>query len=204
MANRRKFIAGLGALATGSAAAMGTGAFSSVSASRGLEVEVSDDASALLSIDDIDGSENSEYVDASGDTVSINISSDEGGEGLNADATTKILDLLEIANQGTEDVYVWFEGVPDGVKFSVQNGDSTFKNNEAPADGADKNVGALSQNSNLTVPSDPSGGGTAGAEGAPLLGVGDNIVVELFSYGDVDSLDFDADITIKAVAQSEA
>lgn len=194
MTNRRKFIAGVGALATGSAAAMGTGAFTSVEANRGLEVEVSDDADALLSIDDIDGSDNSEYVDTSGDAVSIDISSDEGGDGLNINATTKILDLLEIKNQGTQNVYVWLSGVPDGIKFAVQP-DSQIQNNGT---GAGENQGALSTTSNLDPNDLDDDEGDGEEEAAPELAPGDYINVELFSYGDNDDLDFDGTVTIHA------
>ena len=200
MANRRKFLAGLGALASGSAAAVGTGAFTSVSANRDLEVQVADDNSALLGIDDIDGSPNSAYVDVNGNSVSIDISSTNGGVGLNDNATTKILDLLKITNQGTQNVYVWASGMPSGVKLAVQPS-SQIQNDGT---GTGENQGALSLNSNLSaadlddddVNVGESGGGE---EAAPELAPGDFINVELFASGDLnDSLDFDGTITIHA------
>jgi len=57
MANRRKFIAGLGALATGSAAAVGTGAFTSVSAERSVTIDTADDAYAFLRLNERGGGE---------------------------------------------------------------------------------------------------------------------------------------------------
>ena len=198
MSNRRKFLAGLGALASGSAAAIGTGAFTSVSANRDLEVQVADDASALLAIDDIDGSPNSEYVDAGGDSVSIDISTTDG-VGLNNNATTKILDLLKITNQGTQPVYVWASGMPSNVKLAVQPS-SQIQNDGT---GAGENQGALSLNSNLNAADldddDSQAGEPGGAEeAAPLLNAGDFIDVELFATGDISGLDFDGQITINA------
>jgi len=202
--NRRKFLIGAGSLAAGSAAAMGTGAFTSVSANRTMEVQVSEDADALLAIEDIDGP-NSEYVDTSGNTVSIDISSDEGGTGLNDDATTIIKDLLRITNQGTQNVYVWAEGLPTdpSVKFGVQDS-SDIKNDGT---GTGKNQGAFSSNSNLN-PDDPDDDdddqNPGGYEAAPLVVPGGYVDVEAFAYGDLSGLDFDGTITIKAVAEDEA
>lgn len=47
---RRSFVIGIGALSVGSAAAVGTGAFSSAEATRDVSVEVVDDADAYLAI----------------------------------------------------------------------------------------------------------------------------------------------------------
>jgi hypothetical protein len=215
--DRRKFLIGAGSLAAGSAAAMGTGAFTSVEADRSLEVKVSDDATALLSIDDIDGSGNSPYVDTTGDGVSIDISTVAGGEGLNNNATTKIRDLLKVSNFGTQPVYVWVDGMPDGysVKFGVQwqpGEGSSFQN---PGTGPGENQGALSLNSNLNpndIDDDQTGAATAPPgkasdtgqeESAPLLNAGDHIAVEMFAYGDLSGLNFDSPVTFNAVSASE-
>ena len=48
---RRNFIVGLGALSAGGAAALGTGAFSSVEAERDVSVELADDADAYLALE---------------------------------------------------------------------------------------------------------------------------------------------------------
>ena len=222
MTSRRKFIAGLGALASGSAAAVGTGAFTSVSANRDLSVAVADDADALLSIDDIDGSENSDYVDVSGNAVSISITTDiddDGnteGAGLNNNATTKIKDLLRIKNQGTQNVYVYAKGMPTSPDVKLgsqassdfQNMGGTDGNNAAGAAAPTGPGGAFSLNSNLieddladstTDDSD----GTGSEEAAPLLAPGDYVDVELFAYGDLTGLDFDGQVTIEAIAESE-
>lgn len=202
---RRKFLIGAGSIAAGSAAVMGTGAFTSVSANRSMEVQVADDANALLAIDDIDGSPNSEYVNTNGNTISIDISSAEGGSGLNDQATTIIKDLLRITNQGTQNVYVWAEGLPTdpSVKFGVQ--DSSEIENDGTGTG--NNQGAFSSNSNLN-PNDPDDDdddqNPGGYEAAPLVAPGGYVDVEAFAFGDLSELDFDGTITIKAVAESEA
>ncbi|PHQ45323.1 DUF1102 domain-containing protein [Halorubrum sp. C3] len=108
---RRKFVVGLGALASGSAAAVGTGAFTNITATRNVDVSVADDASAYLSLQGT-GGDNSAYVtdDGDGGTLSINLDGDnsttEGGQGVNPDALTKIDSLFTIKNQGTQEVTV--------------------------------------------------------------------------------------------------
>jgi hypothetical protein len=103
---RRKFVVGLGALASGSAAAMGTGAFSSVTADRTATVSIADDSSAFLGLT-VGNSELSEYVDESGNTISIKLAGENvQGGGVNPDAITKFDDLLQISNSGSQEVEV--------------------------------------------------------------------------------------------------
>lgn len=117
---RRKFVIGMGALASGTAAAVGSGAFSSVTASRDVDVAVADDASAYLRLEGAGGA-NSEYVtgDGNGGTLTIDLSSnnptDAGGEGVNPDAITEIDDLFVIENQGTQEVDVDFSKTGDNA-----------------------------------------------------------------------------------------
>lgn len=102
---RRKFITGLGALATGSAAAMGTGAFTSVQADRSVEVATAGDGSALLGFE-TSGAANSTYVDTTGggaNEVSVDIDS------LNVDSTTQLNDLFAIRNNGTQPAVVYVD-----------------------------------------------------------------------------------------------
>ena len=102
---RRKFTIGLGALATGSAAALGTGAFSSVEAERSVEIDVEGDAEAYLRLTgdeefiDDDTPQDSELEFAFG----VNEETEEGGQGFNDDAVTVVEDIVTIENQGTED-----------------------------------------------------------------------------------------------------
>ena len=125
---RRKFIIGAGALTAGSAAALGTGAFSSVTAERDVVVDVADDSDALLAIEETPNSSNTDYVTVDGDSgaFGIDVSSDntqldENPDGLNPDATTIIRSLVDITNQGTQPVLVWIEDQPDGIGFFADN-----------------------------------------------------------------------------------
>lgn len=132
---RRKFILGTGAFAAGSAGAIQTGAFTSVSAERGVSVAVANDSSALLALDGCDGP-NGDYVTTTdGGVAALDISSSNDnidGEGVNADAVTVIDNVFEITNQGTQSVGVWLNVDPvedgsgtDRVQFYLGDDQST-------------------------------------------------------------------------------
>jgi hypothetical protein len=90
---------------------MGTGAFTSVTASRNVDVAVANDSAAYLGLSGTGGA-NSDYVtdDGSSGTLSIDLDSGQsvagGGEGVNPNALTEIDFLFEITNQGTQSVDV--------------------------------------------------------------------------------------------------
>ena len=107
---RRKFLIGAGSLAAGSAAAMGTGAFTSVNADRTAKVNVSGDSAALLSLDASSGT-NSDYATQTG-TGEVRVELDGSddvyadADGVNPDAVTKILETFAVQNNGTQPVAV--------------------------------------------------------------------------------------------------
>ncbi|WP_147435594.1 hypothetical protein [Halobellus sp. Atlit-38R] len=100
---RRKFVVGLGSLAAGGAAAMGTGAFASVRAERTINVDTAGDASAYLAID----ASGSVYAAQTGNTVELQFDGSNGGQngdGLNARADTVFANVLRVENQGTNTI----------------------------------------------------------------------------------------------------
>lgn len=116
---RRKFIIGMGALASGTAAAVGSGAFTSVTASRNVDVEVADDASAYLRLEGSNGP-NGDYVtdDGVGSTLEIDLSPSNDnveGSGVNPDALTEIKYVFYIENQGTQEVDVELDKFGDNA-----------------------------------------------------------------------------------------
>jgi len=154
---RRKFIIGTGALAAGGAAALGSGAFSSVSADRGVTVEVADDNDAYLGLEakrsDIiseDGEDGQLTLDLGSQTT--NEGTDYEGEGFNKEAITEVDGVFRITNQGTETVDLEIENDVDGLETTLQNpndrgpGDSTLVDievdtkNHSPQDAEDGTV----------------------------------------------------------------
>jgi hypothetical protein len=201
MANRRKFLAGLGALASGSAAAVGTGAFTSVEADRGVTVDIADDANSYLSLTASDGP-NADYVDESENTLEVAI--DErlvSGSGLNDDARTIIRDVLQITNQGTQDIYVWVDNdtVPDGVGIF----------SDSPAAGSDPSTGLGDSKEGSTDDAKRDGADLppVSVPETNLIPVGETMDKIGFSFntgsrGALDS-DFNVDITIEAQEASQ-
>jgi hypothetical protein len=184
---RRKFLAGLGSLAAGSVAAMGTGAFTSVSAERNVSVRVADDRQSFLKLTQRGGGRRS-YSDGVPETVGFDIpgpdESDYGGtdpKGVGADSVYRfgsdagdIEDgLFAAENQGTQPVEVYstqtIEGdVPEVTIYDVETGN------------------LLTEGS----PSEP-------------LGVGERLLcgLEIDTHGvDVREEEYDLTVTINAVA----
>ena len=113
---RRKFVVGLGALASGSAAAVGTGAFTSVEADRQVDVQVASDAQAYLSLSN-SSSSNNEYFAQSGTEYAVDFSStNAGGSGVNPNADTIAKSVFTIENQGTQEVTVSLSSTDMGVE----------------------------------------------------------------------------------------
>jgi hypothetical protein len=101
-------LAALGSVAVGGAAAVSTGAFTSVEADRDVTVSVADDADAYLGLQSAGSANADAFVNNNGGTVSLDLSSSgNGGTGLNKNAETRIDDLLVVSNQGTQLVNVW-------------------------------------------------------------------------------------------------
>ena len=197
---RRKFVAGLGALTTGSAAAMGTGAFTSVEADRTVDVEVAGDSSAYLALrkaadDATDPGANSDaYVTKNSGEVSFDFSSSNGtanlGSGFNPNAVTVIEDLIEVQNQGTQSAYL-------GVDLS--NLDVSDGSNDAgielavsiPDDGATSGQSGSPDNEleqNIAFQGGGSAVGNATAPSSYELGVGEAVHLDLT----VDTTNFSA------------
>ena len=107
--NRRKFTIGIGSLAAGSAAAIGTGAFTSVEADRGVEIDVVGDAKAFVSLDgdgeyvsevegedtlevDVDDEADPETVDP-GNSTSISVTVDSSDDAVDGDPSEDTLSV---------------------------------------------------------------------------------------------------------------
>ena len=118
MTSRRKFIAGLGALATGSAAAMGTGAFTSAEADRTVNAAVVADDSAYLGLMDSDsGLSNDEYATGSDTQLQLAFDGTGGiddpqgfvggaGDGLGADSIYYFDSVFGVASKSEEQINV--------------------------------------------------------------------------------------------------
>lgn len=97
---RRKYLATIGSLAAGGAAAMGTGAFASVEATRTVGVDVVDDSAAYLGLKDT-----SPYAEYNGKQLVLNFSeNNNGGTGINADSVTTFDGVFRMVNNGPNEL----------------------------------------------------------------------------------------------------
>ena len=102
---RREYIAALGSLAAGGAAIGGTGAFTSVEATRSVNVNVVGDASAYLSLTSPTGLKNSNYASVSNGQLTLNFDGNgEGGTGVNIDAVSTFDEVFKMTNNGPHDL----------------------------------------------------------------------------------------------------
>jgi|GEM_PF-1710852 len=129
---RRDAIVGIGGLVAGSGALVGTGAFTSVQADRSVSVETAADSEAALQIipalndQDNQTPNAAEYVDDSGGTIEIDLTgTSTGATGVNQNAVTNIDRLLQVTNNGTQEVAVGFND-----QYAIDQGD--YDENELP------------------------------------------------------------------------
>lgn len=133
---RRKFMLGLGSVAAGGSALVGSGAFTSVEADRTVEVNLANDANAYLALT----GDNKYVTDDSGNgTLTIDLGgpgTGKGGQGFNDDAITEVEGVVEIRNQGTNAVEITVDngGVDSGIEFSVSGGSSIAAGDTATLD----------------------------------------------------------------------
>jgi hypothetical protein len=107
--NRRRLLLGLGSLATGTAASVSTGAFSSVRAERDVRLDVADDADAFLGLSPGEGP-NGAYARTDDGTLGVDLNA------VNVEAVTKIDDVCRVTNTGTQPVWVWTRITSGGFK----------------------------------------------------------------------------------------
>jgi nitrous oxidase accessory protein NosD len=166
---RRTFIAGFGSLAAAGAAAMGTGAFTSVEVDRSVSVEVADDDAALLGLEPSPGP-NGEYATQSGGRLGLDFSdTNAGGSGVGTDSVYQFDDVFRVTNRGTQPVYVWATldfssvGFGPGDVYLYPDGDE----DEKLRDGTDEVLGlGVGQSASVGVYVDSaavSSGGTLSA-----------------------------------------
>jgi hypothetical protein len=91
--NRRQALIGIGTLAVGSGAALGSGAFTSVEANRTVDVQTEGDASAYLQLT----GQGNYVADNSGSSGELTLDLGAvGGSGFNENAVTKVADIVEV------------------------------------------------------------------------------------------------------------
>jgi hypothetical protein len=120
--NRRTFLIGLSGTAVAGGALVGSGAFSRVESQRDVTVQVAEDPNAYLGLSGTGSPNSDNYVsiDDNGH-LAVDISSHDDfsgpdtqpGEGVNSDSFTYFDSMVEVCNQGKEDVGFYVEPPTD-------------------------------------------------------------------------------------------
>ena len=112
--NRRRLLQTVGLLAGGSALTTGTGAFTSTSAERTVDIAVVDDEDAYLAMNPSSGSAYGRAAELENGQVRFSIPGayestpgDTRGEGVGPDSIYTFGELVTIKNQGDDTVQVW-------------------------------------------------------------------------------------------------
>jgi hypothetical protein len=187
--NRRKFLAMLGTAAAGTSAAVGTGAFTSVSADRSVSVQVADDADAFLAMTPSNGP-NGDYASSNDGELVVQLNGSDGtppGGGVNDDAVTKIKDVFRMRNQGTQRIYVYIEDSSDLVTFKLSRASRGNPINDNP-------VSRLTPNEIVDI---------EGIDNAVLIGTGLEVKIHMFidTTGDSTPESLLDEVTIQARAE---
>ena len=113
--NRRTVLLGIGAAGLGGGAVFGSGAFTQSQADRESALIVSNDDEALLAMEPGDGTGSSvEQVERQGNNEQIELEFGElHGAGVNVDGVTLFRDVLEVTNNGDEDILLLAAGPDD-------------------------------------------------------------------------------------------
>lgn len=176
---------------------MGTGAFTSVTADRSVDVEVAGDSSAYLALTTASdggndpGANSDAYVQKSSGEVSFDFSgANTTGDGFNPNSVTVIEDLIEVQNQGTQSVFLGVDlsslNVSDGTNdagielaASIPDDGTTSGQSGNPDDELASNI-AFQGNGNAV--------GNATSPSSYELDVGEAVHLDLT----VDTTNFDA------------
>jgi len=169
---RRKVLAGLGSLAAGGAAAMGTGAFSTVWTNRDIEAQIVGDANAYLGLVDT-----SPYADTDGNKLTLDFAgntSGQSGDGLNEDSNTRFFNVFRIENNGTNSVSILGSDDPSTVNAWNSSGLALYwTDSEVDETGG---AGLVNRDTMHDVGAINDPGGAAVGD-IPRLGPGDDIWV---------------------------
>jgi len=189
---------GLGSLAAGGAAAMGTGAFTSQTASRNLTVSAVEDPSAYVGLKKLNTPNSQAYASLSGKELAIDVSSNSnGGHGINVDGHTRLDDLFGVDNQGTQQAYVYIRLIGNGAKTNAYLYDSDNQGKALSSD-IGKPGAHTDQGESDPLAPDPSNI----ARSARKLSPGERLRVGL-DVEDVDSDIFKQAETIQVVATTD-
>lgn len=171
MANRRNVLIGLGSLVAGGGALLGTGAFTTVEADRTVNIQTTGDASAFLAMTPA-RSDDAFVSNATDGAIVVNLdgtdSNNGNASGLNQNARTRFENLVQLANNGTQDVTsvslsveetvltdtTASENHEDAIRITTENDDTLNPTSENSVDILGSDDGDNYSSTNTMTPGD--------------------------------------------------
>ena len=206
MANRRSVLIGLGGLVAGGGALVGTGAFDTVEAQRTVTVETAGDSDALLGLapadrdPDEDDTQN-EYVTENDDgLIEINLdgNDDQDATGLNRQARTRFDELVDVTNNGTQDVATLeFELAVEDTDNNDAH-ENAFKIVASDDDGTE--TFNPTSDTAVDVLSEVEPNGDSGLNVGQTVTLG--VEIDLLNVTAIDAISEDASFTLTVIAES--
>ena len=198
MPNRRSVLIGMGGLVAAGGAALGTGAFTTVTAERTVSVETAGDGSAFLALAPARDDDN--FVTAPSDgTIEINLDGTDSqtgsNGGLNQNAETVFRNLVTITNNGTQEITSLTLTMAVSSASNVV-ADDTFEFTVSPSDG-NSNQGTVSNGGNILTGNN-SIPGTLGSGSSINFGM----IIDLINGGAGNDLPDGAAYTLTIEAQT--
>jgi len=199
MPNRRSVLIGMGGLVAAGGAALGTGAFTTVTAERTVSVETAGDGSAFLALAPARNNDN--FVTAPSDgTIEINLDGTDSqtgsNGGLNQNAETVFRNLVTITNNGTQEITSLTLTMAVSSASNVV-ADDTFEFTVSPSDG-NSNQGTVSNGGNILTGNN-SIPGTLGSGSSINFGM----IIDLINGGAGNDLPDGAAYTLTIEAQTD-
>ena len=168
--SRRKMLMGLGGVAAGGGALVGTGAFTTVQAARTVEVETAGDGDAFLRLEPTSDPNGQEYASINSGLLEVTIPD------VNLNAATRIDNVFQVTNNGTQPVVLYFEEAPGDDNSGGKAIDVVTKRDQL----------AYDNNSDLDPGDQPTGNGNVEPDLADLSGPGSPN--QYAGYGDLGVL----------------
>ncbi|AKH96612.1 DUF1102 domain-containing protein [Halanaeroarchaeum sulfurireducens] len=130
---RRHYLIGIGSV-VGSSAAIGTGALTSVEATRDATVNVANENNAFLALEPANSNHGKAFATQdSGNKIGLSFGDPgNGGSGVGQRSVYDFDDVLTVTNQGTQRIYFWVEFFKSDFDalYLYPNGDSSRKLND--------------------------------------------------------------------------
>jgi len=157
---RRNLLIGMGSLAAGGAATLGTGAVDTIQTERGMAVDIAGDGAAYLGMEPNTDSEFVKTTNTNGQIKLDFASNNNGGKGVNTDGVTAARPAYTLSNQTSETLYIEVNNPLRNPEYSTKANNNNFAADDSVEVPAGVDVQFIAATSDFVDPTS-SGGSVA-------------------------------------------